>query len=92
MLYVVRALTHKNGLYRVHKFMVCKKRSPKIGFILGKLGSLNNYYHIYGGLASLNLEKSKKIFKEGNHKMNRAGYKHLGTVLAPHQNEKGRYN
>jgi hypothetical protein len=92
MLYVVKALTHKNGPYRVHKFVVCKKLSPRIGFILGKLGYLNTSYNSYGNLASLNLKESKKIYKNGNHNMNRAGYKHLGTVLAPGRSEKRRYN
>jgi hypothetical protein len=90
MLYVVKALTHKNSLYRVHKFMVCKKRSPGIGFIRGKLGTLDNCYHSYGGLGVFNLKKIKKIYREGNHNMNPAGYKYLGTSLAPSRSEKKR--
>jgi hypothetical protein len=92
MLYCVRAKVIRNGCYYTNKFMLCKKRRPSIGYVLSKIGHLNNYFGRFTNkIAILNLTKSRCIFNFGYTPMNRVAYKSLGLIFGNAKTKKGRY-
>ena len=91
MLYCVKALTVRSGPNYCHKFMLCKKRTPRIGFVFSKIGTLNNYFNSYSKrTAFFNIKKVASIYNYG-YKMNRAAYKNLGVLFSNESSKKRRH-
>jgi len=91
MLYCVKALTTRSGPHYCHKFMLCKKRTPRIGFVFSKIGNLDNSFKSYGGrTAFFNVKKVASISNYG-YKMNRAAYKNLGVLFEDGSRKKRRH-
>jgi len=72
--------------------MLCKKRTPRIGFVFSKIGTLNNYFNSMNSrTAFLNIKSSLDISRKG-YKMNRAAYKNLGLLFGDEPGKKRRYS
>jgi len=81
MSFVVKAKETKNGHLFNFKFFLCKKRTPKIGYVYSYFGFNNNYKMISSKrLLFLNLNKSLNISRKG-YKMNSRAYNNIGIYL-----------
>lgn len=90
MLYCVKAPIVRKGPYYSFRFLLCKKRVPYVGFVYSKLGYLNNYFNnLDCRTAFFNISTVMKVSKKG-FKMNRVGYRNLGTLLKYEKRKKRR--
>jgi hypothetical protein len=81
MLYCVKIKTSRKGSLYSHKLMLCKKRTPRIGFVFSKVGYLNNYFNSFNSRnLFLNLKQVLNLTSCG-YKMNRAAYKNIGYLF-----------
>jgi len=91
MLYSIKANTVRRGANYTHKFMLCNKRVPQMGYIFSKLGYLNNSLNYFGKrVAFFNLKKLT-LYSDYGYKMNRAAYKHLGLLFGGVTSKKRRH-
>lgn len=81
LIYCIKSKTARNGRNLSHRFVVCKKRTPGIGFVFTKIGHQNNFpTKVAGKFAYFDLVKTKNAAEYGYDTNSGAGH-YMGLLF-----------